>query len=159
MGMYLSSSERGCTISSVPYFTPGQGYSNDLQAKDWETDLKKATATAKKSGKYKLVNFTGSDWCGWCIKLDKQVFDKSEFKRYAKKNLIMVKLDFPRRNKLSKKLQKQNDELMKKYAVRGFPTILILNSEGEQVSKTGYKAGGSDVYVEHLKAIIEKDKK
>ena len=130
-----------------------------LQAKDWETDFKKATASAKKSGKYMLVNFTGSDWCGWCIKLDKEVFDKREFKKYAKKNLIMVKLDFPKGKKLSKKLQKQNSELAKKYGVRGFPTILILNSEGEQVTKTGYKAGGPDVYVEHLKKIIEAAKK
>ena len=130
-----------------------------LQAKDWETDFKKASAAAKKSGKYMLVDFTGSDWCGWCIKLDKEVFDKKEFKKYAKANLVTVKLDFPRRKKLSKKLQKQNNELMKKYGVRGFPTILILNSKGEQVAKTGYQAGGPEKYVEHLKKIIEDSKK
>ena len=65
-------------------------------ADGWETDFAKASAKAKAEGKHILIDFSGSDWCGWCIKLDKEVFSKKAFKSYAKENLILVLADFPR---------------------------------------------------------------
>ncbi|MCK5529413.1 MAG: thioredoxin family protein, partial [Kiritimatiellae bacterium] len=73
----------------------------------WETDFEKASAKAKASHRYMLLDFSGSDWCGWCIKLDDEVFSKKDFKNYAKENLVCVMLDFPRKS-LKKKLAKQN---------------------------------------------------
>ena len=127
-------------------------------AKGWKTDFRKAAKEAKESGKYMLLDFSGSDWCGWCVRLDQEVFSKQEFKAYATKNLVCVLLDFPRRKPQSKELKRQNQALMKKHGVRGFPTIIILSPTGQLVARTGYRPGGPGKYVEHLKAVIEPHK-
>ncbi len=121
----------------------------------WETDFAKASAKAKAEGKYMLINFSGSDWCGWCVKLDKEVFSKGTFKDYAKDNLVLVLADFPRdKSKQSEKLQKQNEALKNKYNVGGFPTVFILSPDGKLVNKTGYQAGGPEAYVTYIKNVI-----
>lgn len=125
---------------------------------EWQTDFKKASETAKELGKYMLVNFSGSDWCGWCVTLETEVFSKAEFKTFAADNLVLVVLDFPRRKPQSDELKKQNRELMEKYGVQGFPTILVLSPKGELVGRTGYRPGGPEKYVEHLKGIIDAHK-
>ena len=125
----------------------------------WETDFVKAKKTAKKTNRYMLVDFSGSDWCGWCIKLDEEVFSKKKFKSYAKENLVCVLLDFPRRKKLKKSLREQNEKLKQEYAVRGFPTVLVLSPEGKLVQRTGYQKGGPENYVAHLKKIIDPHRK
>jgi len=122
----------------------------------WETDYPAALARAKAEKKHVLVDFTGSDWCGWCIRLKKEVFDEKAFQNYAKENLVLVELDFPQTKKLSKKLTEQNDKLQQEFQVQGFPTILILNSKGKEAARTGYKEGGADAYVKHLKELIKK---
>ena len=72
-----------------------------------------------------LLDFSGSDWCSWCIKLDEEVFQKDAWKAYAKKHLVQVLIDFPReKSEQSEALQKQNNALAKQYTVRGFPTVL-----------------------------------
>jgi thioredoxin-related protein len=124
-------------------------------AAGWESDFDKAAAKAKAEGKHILIDFSGSDWCGWCIKLDKEVFSQSAFKQYAKDNLVLVLADFPSdKSKQSAAVQKQNDELAKKFGVKGFPTVFLLNSEGKPLAKTGYQAGGPEAYVEHIKKLI-----
>ena len=127
-------------------------------AGEWETDFAKASEQAKKESKHMLLDFSGSDWCGWCVKLDKEVFKKSEFKEYAKQNLVLVLLDFPHSKPQSKKLKDQNKELAPKYGVNGFPSVIVLSPEGELIGKTGYQPGGPEKYVEHLKAMIGKGK-
>lgn len=124
-------------------------------ASEWHDDFPKALERAQQENKFVLVDFSGSDWCGWCIKLDEEVFSKKAFKDYAKENLVLVLLDFPRRKELSKKIREQNEGLLKKYGVRGFPTVLILNPKGEVVGQTGYRRGGAEAYVAHLKELIE----
>jgi len=121
----------------------------------WVTDFEAAKASAKAGGKYLLVDFTGSDWCGWCIRLKKEVFSKDHFKTEAPKNFILVELDFPRKTKLSPKLTEQNAKLSKQYGVRGFPTILLMDAEGRVFAKTGYKPGGPEKYIEHLNSLVE----
>lgn len=121
----------------------------------WETDFEAAKDRAKAEGKPMLVDFTGSDWCGWCVRLKKEVFDHQEFKDYAAENLVLVELDFPRRKEQSDEEKAQNKALAEKYEVRGFPTILLLSDKGKEVARTGYKEGGPEPYIEHLKELLK----
>lgn len=121
---------------------------------DWKTDFEAALDEAKAQDKAVLVNFTGSDWCGWCIKLDKEVFSQDAFKQFAADGLVLVKIDFPRKNTQSEVLKAQNEALSEKYGIRGFPTILVLSSDGQLLGKTGYQGGGPEAYVAHLKEFI-----
>jgi len=127
-----------------------------VSAGDWETDFDKAMKQSAKEGKPMLVNFTGSDWCGWCIKLEKEVFSTKEFKTWAKKNVILVKLDFPRKSKQTAKEKARNKELSKKYAVRGFPTILFIDGKGKTVGKSGYMRGGPSAWTKSAEGILKK---
>ena len=120
----------------------------------WMTDFEAAKVKAKAENKPMLLDFTGSDWCGWCIKLDKEVFSEAAFKDYAAAELVLVELDFPRGKEQSAELKAQNEALAKQYGVRGFPTILVLSPEGELIEKTGYQRGGPEAYVEHIKGIL-----
>jgi thioredoxin-related protein len=121
----------------------------------WETDLEVAKKRAKDEKKDILADFTGSDWCGWCIKLKKEVFDQPEFQEYAKKHLIMLELDFPRKKELPAKEKEQNEKLSQEFKVEGFPTILLMNARGKELARTGYQEGGPAKYVEHLKELLK----
>lgn len=124
----------------------------------WVTDFEGALKQAKAENKAVLIDFTGSDWCGWCIKLDKEVFSQPAFEKYAQQNLVRVYLDFPNKKAQSTKLEQQNRELAEKFQVQGFPTIFVLNSDGEPIAKLGYQRGGAEKYVDTLKeAISEKE--
>ncbi|WP_372370096.1 thioredoxin family protein [Candidatus Uabimicrobium sp. HlEnr_7] len=125
----------------------------------WLTDLDKGKEQAKKQNKLILVDFTGSDWCHWCVRLDKEVFEHKEFKEYAKNNLVLVMLDFPAKKKLPAAVKEKNNKAKKKYAIRGYPTILLLDHTGKEVARTGYKKGGPKNYVKHLTSILEEYKK
>jgi thioredoxin-related protein len=117
----------------------------------WLTDLPKAETEAKADHKLVLLDFTGSDWCGWCIKFDKEVFSTPAFADYARKNLVLVQLDFPQKKKLDAKLQKANDALRDKYGVKGYPTFIILNAEGKEVGRqVGYSEGGPKPFIAKL---------
>jgi thioredoxin-related protein len=121
----------------------------------WLTDFDKAKAEAKEKNRPILIDFSGSDWCGWCIKLDKEVFQKDEFKAYADDNLVLMLADFPSdKSKQSADVIKQNEKLAKEFGVRGFPTVFVLGADGEIIGKTGYQKGGPEAYVTHIKKII-----
>ena len=119
----------------------------------WVTDYKKAQEDAKAGKKLMLLEFTGSDWCGWCMKLDKEVFSTPEFQNYASRNLILVKLDFPRRIPQTEALKKQNEQLAEKYGIQGFPTIIVLNGQGEKVGELGYIEGGPSPFLAKLETL------
>ena len=127
--------------------------SGALAAAGWGDDYDKALAQAKAEKKLVVLDFTGSDWCGWCIKLDKEVFSKKEFKDYAKGNLVLVEVDFPQGKKLSKKTKEQNDKLQAQYGVKGYPTIVVLNPEGQKVGELGYQEGGPAPFTAKLDAL------
>ncbi|MFQ5688177.1 MAG: thioredoxin family protein [Candidatus Scalindua sp.] len=131
-------------------------YCTKVEALEWKTDFKKALATAKASGKYIMLDFSGSDWCGWCIKLEKEVFSQDAFKDFAEKNLVCVLVDFPRNKKQTGEQKLQNRKLATKYGIQGYPTIIILDPNEEPVAKTGYLQGGSKNYAQHLNEIIER---
>lgn len=122
----------------------------------WTTDYAAALKKAKAENKSIFIDFTGSDWCGWCIKLSDEVLKKQAFKDYAKENLVLVYIDFPRRKAQSEALKEQNDKLAKQYGVRGFPTVVILNSDGEKIGQMGYQKGGPEKYVADIQKIISK---
>src|SRR5688572_917523 len=85
--------------------------------KGWLDNLEAARAQAKKENKQILLDFTGSDWCGWCKKLDAEVFSTRQFKDYAAKKLVLVEVDFPHHVKLPARTQKQNEQLQQKYRI------------------------------------------
>jgi thioredoxin-related protein len=122
----------------------------------WTTDLPKAMEKAKSENKLVMMDFTGSDWCGWCIKLNKEVFSTPEFAEYAKKNLVPVEVDFPRKKELSAEQKKANLELQNKYKIEGYPTIIVLNSEGKKVGELGYMAGGPKAFIAKLDELKKK---
>ena len=93
----------------------------------WYTDIMKANEVSKTTNRPIFAFFTGSDWCGWCKKLQADVFSKSEFIEWAKKNVVLLELDFPRGKTLSPELQQQNNSLQQTFQVRGYPTIWIFN--------------------------------
>lgn len=136
-----------CVILSSSFLAHagGEGWSHDFAA---------SSKLAAAENKVILVDFTGSDWCSWCIKLNKEVFSHDEFKNGVKDGYVLVELDFPQdKSKLTPETIAQNEELQEKYAVEGFPTILLLDGEGRPFAKTGYQEGGPVKYVEHLKEL------
>jgi len=119
----------------------------------WLTNFAQAQEEAKTRQKLLLMDFTGSDWCGWCIMLDKEVFSKPEFQEYAKKNLVLLELDFPRRKTLSPELQAQNERLLAQYRIQGFPTIVVLDTNGKPVGALGYTQGGPSAFIAELEKL------
>jgi thioredoxin-related protein len=122
-----------------------------LAGANWSTDLTAAQAEAKKNKKLVLINFTGSDWCGWCKKLQAEVFTTKEFDTYAKDKLVLVEIDFPQQKQQSAALKKANEALQEKYKAQGFPTIVVLNGEGKEVwRQPGYMPGGPKAWIAKL---------
>ncbi len=119
----------------------------------WLTDFDEAKAAAGKESKHLLVDFSGSDWCGWCIKLDEEVFRKPEFAD-AKKDFVLCVLDFPNKPENKAKIpeaqQARNRDLMKEYGVQGFPSVLLFDEKGALYGRTGYRAGGPVPYLAYL---------
>ena len=107
----------------------------------WHTDVNKAVNLSVQTGKPLFLFFTGSDWCGWCIRLQKAVFLKPEFKKWANKNVILVELDFPKRTPIAPELLKQNRGLAREFGVSGYPTVWFANTSLEngktEVNKLG----------------------
>src|ERR1043165_6243714 len=110
---------------------------------EWLTDFSAAKKKAKEENKPMLMLFTGSDWCPWCIKGEKEAFSKAEFKDYAKKNLVLLFVDFPDKKPLPKAQQRANDALQQKYKIEGYPTVVMLDSEGKKLGSFGYEEGGA----------------
>ena len=117
----------------------------------WVSDFEKAKQTAAAEGKDLLIDFTGSDWCGWCIKLRKEVFDLDAFKTAGLKNFVLVEIDFPQnKTKLTKETQEQNAKLQTQFGIQGFPSIVLADAQGRPYAQTGYQAGGPEKYLPHL---------
>ena len=129
-------------ISLLPSFAPG--------ATTWLTELTKAQKQARAEKKALLINFTGSDWCGWCIRLQREVFSKPEFDEYARKNLVLVEVDFPQRKAQSDAQRRGNIALGQRFNVEGYPTLVVLESSGKELGRLGYEPGGSKTFLAKL---------
>ena len=125
---------------------------------EWLTDFDEAKNIATKENKYILLNFSGSDWCGPCIKMKKEVFENETFLALAQEHLVLVKADFPRQKKhqLSKDQTTRNEKLAEQYNKEGkFPLTLLLLSDGRVVRKwDGYAFSSQDKFIADLKATL-----
>lgn len=125
----------------------------------WQTDFEKAKAEAKAENKFILLNFSGSDWCGPCIRLHKEIFDSEAFTKYADEHLVLVNADFPRlkKNILSKEQQKQNDALADKYNSDGaFPFTILLDADGKIIKKwNGFPSETAEEFTNDVKAATD----
>ncbi|WP_345272695.1 thioredoxin family protein [Flaviramulus aquimarinus] len=129
----------------------------------WHTDMEKAFDIATKENKKLFLFFTGSDWCGWCIKLQNEVFKTSDFEKWANDNVVLVELDFPRRTPQEETLKAQNRQLQGMFQVRGYPTVHIVqpekNPEGRKnlksLGKTGFVRGGAQKWLAVANNIIK----
>ncbi len=120
----------------------------------WYDNLDSAIQVAKKENRPILMNFTGSDWCVWCKKLNAEVFSKDDFVNYAKNNLVLVKIDFPEKTFQAPQVAYYNKQLAQRFGVQGYPTIVLLDSKGYIKATTGYVQGGADNYIQHLKNLL-----
>ena len=141
--------------------------SMSIQAQEeltWHTDMSKATDISIKENKPMFLFFTGSDWCGWCIRLQKEVFKTPEFVIWAKDNVVLVELDFPRKNNQSDAVKQQNAQLQQQLQVRGYPTVWFVSATKTADAKvnlnalgsSGYVAGGPKVWIDGANQIIQK---
>ncbi len=125
--------------------------------KGWSDDFAASSKLAAETKKDLLIDFTGSDWCGWCIKLDEEVFSHDEFKDGVKDKFVLVEIDYPNdKSKLSEETLKQNEELKTKYSIEGYPTILLCDATGKPYAKSGYEEGGPVKYVASLDELRKK---
>jgi thioredoxin-related protein len=130
----------------------------------WHTDMTKATDISIKENKPLFLFFTGSDWCGWCIRLQKEVFKTPEFVKWAKENVVLVELDFPRKNEQTEAVKMQNAQLQQQLQVRGYPTVWFVSATKTADAKvnlnalgsSGYVAGGPQVWIDGANQIIKK---
>ena len=133
---------------------PGSLHAEETKPADsaaWLDNYEKALAQAKAENKAVLLDFTGSDWCGWCIKMVKETLSQKEFTDYAAKNLVLVEVDFPNKKEQSEEIKKQNAELQKKFDAKGFPTFVLVDKDGKELGKqVGYLAGGPSAFIAKL---------
>ncbi len=123
----------------------------------WIDDYDVALKRAADEKRLIVANFSGSDWCGWCKRLDAEVFNTDDFRKGATNRYVLLMVDSPRdRSLLSPKAREQNPKLVEKYGIRGFPTVLILDAKGKTVSELGYRRGGPENYLKALEAAIKK---
>lgn len=117
----------------------------------WMTDFEAAKARAVEEDKDLLMDFTGSDWCYWCQRLDGEVFSKPGFINEVSAHFVLVKIDFPRdKSRQSQALQEQNQRLSRVYGIQGYPTIILARADGTPYATTSYHEGGPDAYLEHI---------
>lgn len=122
----------------------------------WLESHPEAVAQSQSTGKPILAFFTGSDWCKYCGLLDHQVLSSPVFSKWAKENVILLKLDFPREQKLSEELESQNKALMARYRVTGFPTVIVMNAEGEPLAQAGYEPVSAEEWIQSLEQQLGK---
>jgi thioredoxin-related protein len=151
--LVFSCSKKESVIATTETASP----SASVSAKPgWLTNYEQAQKEAQANHKLLLMDFTGSDWCGWCIMLDKEVFSKPEFKEYASKNLVLLELDFPRMKRMPPETAAQNERLMMKYGIQGFPTVVVFDSSGKPLGALGYQQGGPQAFIAQLEKLRSK---
>ena len=138
-------------------------FAAEAQELVWETNVTKAMAISTETKKPLLLFFTGSDWCGWCMRLQKEVLKSPEFATWAKENVVLVELDYPRKAPQTEDIKKQNNELQMAFGIQGFPTIILANAttkEGkvnfEGIGSTGYVAGGPSAWLAVANGFLKK---
>ena len=120
-------------------------------------NLDDALATARQDGKYVFACFSGSDWCGWCMRFEREVFSKPAFFEGVTNDYHLVFIDLPQNEGLlSERAKTENRKLVGKYRIEGFPIAIVFDSEGKELTRTGYQRGGAAKYARHLMEIRAK---
>lgn len=132
---------KSTTAPAKPAFTPAS----------WSSDFRGALERAKAEKRHVFLFFTGSDWCGWCMRLQKEILTTREFASFAGEKLVLVELDFPKGKPIPDAVKAQNNNLARRFRIEGFPTVIVLDSEGKLVGKLGYQAGGPGPFIERLR--------
>ncbi len=122
---------------------------------NWFTNYQQAVQEAARSHKPLLLFFTGSDWCGWCKKMQQEIFSSPEFASQVGTAFVFVDVDFPMNQQLPADHQQQNTQLKQKYGVTGYPTIIILDSNENFIAETGYRPGGGKAYADYLRTLLQ----
>ncbi len=122
----------------------------------WTDDFTAALEQGRTDGRYLLLNFTGSDWCVWCHRLRDEVFVQDAFLDYAAESLVLVEVDFPMKKVLPDSVQAQNAELDERFDVSGYPTIVIVSPDNEEIGRLSYMQGGAKTFVRAVKKLIRK---
>lgn len=140
-------------------------YATQAQELKWYTDVKEAITVSNKENKPMLMFFTGSDWCGWCIRLQNEVLKTPEFTKWASQNVILVELDYPTKTQQTAEIKAQNNELQQAFGIQGFPTIYFTSAESKDgkvnfkgLGKTGYVAGGPSAWLAVAEGIVHPKK-
>ena len=120
---------------------------------EWLTDLPAAQARAAAENKLVLLDFTGSDWCGWCMRLKAEVFSKTEFEAFAQENLILVEIDFPQHTAQSAELRSANRALSRQFRIQGYPTIILLDRASRAIGQLGYMPGGPGPFIAEIQKL------
>ncbi len=120
----------------------------------WITNYEQALRIAAEQKHCILIDFTGSDWCGWCARLHQEILETKTFQDYARTSLVLLEVDLPREKKLSPELLRQNQSLAEKYKVDGFPTVILLAPDGREIGRTGYMQGGPKTFIRELKRLM-----
>lgn len=128
---------------------------------DWHTDMMAAVDQSIEQDKPLFLFFTGSDWCGWCKRLQAEVFEKQAFEEWASENVVLLELDFPRRTAQPEAIKKQNQNMQRMFGVRGYPTVWFVNptKDGTEINfskigNTGYVRGGADAWLKEANRIL-----
>ncbi|MNQ02176.1 Disulfide bond reductase DsbH precursor [compost metagenome] len=147
----------------ITLFFLAASFAVEAQELVWETNVNKAMEVSNKTKKPMLLFFTGSDWCGWCIRLQKEVLKTPEFAKWAKENVVLVELDYPRKTPQTPEIKKQNNELQQAFGIQGFPTIYFANATTKDgkvnfqgLGNTGYVAGGPSAWLAVADGILKK---
>ena len=136
---------------------PGQSGSigkTDGKSAEWSTDYEAALKKAGETHRLVLLDFTGSDWCGWCMKLDREILATPEFKRFADEHLVLVKIDFPMHRPQPEDERARNAELAARFQVQGYPTLVLLNAGAKPCGTLGYMRGGPGAFIDQLNSLI-----
>lgn len=122
---------------------------------NWYTNYAQAVQDASKTHKPILMFFTGSDWCGWCKKMQQEIFSSPDFASQVGSSFVFVEIDFPMNQQLPPDQAQQNTQLKQKYGVTGYPTVIILDSNENFIAETGYRPGGGKAYADYLKQLLQ----
>ncbi len=143
------------TDSSQPTASQQQGSMQQASSVHWYTNYNQAAAQAQKEKKPLLLFFTGTDWCGWCKKMDQEIFSSPDFAKAAGNEFVFVELDYPMNKKLPQDEAQQNASLKQKFGITGYPTVVILDPNGNFIAESGYRPGGGKAYADYLKQLVQ----